>query len=268
MGGETMKYFRFIIIFSFITFTRSLFANECSFSANGQGIPTMNSGGASISTHFSSHLTNQNQEIMALLEGAESLDGFRASIDEYIAQPDNAARIREERSDVALILQSVESGRLQWLGLEVSPGELSNGTPYEAMVADYTGLRGTFSEILTPEQTDAVMHLMYSPDIIARATNPEAFRSIRNVALDDTEQKELAGDYIDMMDEGYDSLIDLGMAGHMTPDQYVAFRDYVNSGFKNNRRFTDEEIDTYVARFEHPGVRSLFIQTFTYLTHS
>ncbi len=233
---------------------------NCDFTNLDSTHRSINVGGSTITTYYSSHLLGEDEAINKILEAATTTEEMRDGLLEYLARPEIAEKVLSEQSESTSLIQAARNGSVDWIGIEASPEEIARGSSFEELIASYSGLRQSFSEILNQEQLDQIMHLYFPAHIIARAKDPEAFRSIRPVGLDDDAQKALGYELLARIENTKPEMIDLILAGQLSQEDALAFLSYQWTAVERFSPFTEDEINSYMSSFENERVREIFTQ--------
>ena len=187
----------------------------CTFSKHSGDIRVANISGAKVYTLFSTHIMENDWE--------EVLQTFSLPPNQAVAHLNGILKrkketIESEESDANQIIDLVKKGEVRWVGVEATPGELNRLGP-EVQVEDYLDMEKIFNQYVghikgwDQQKTNQILHLMYSPHIIARAkarmTPPDVFKQIPTIPIDDEKSKKESLDVMRKRDQSIDYLASL-----------------------------------------------------------
>ena len=178
--------------------------------------------------------------------------------------------ISSEQLDVLDITQLAKKGKLDWIGIESSENE-QTFLPVSEKVKEYLRYKkaiesiteGLEEKIWGEQNTDALLHLVFSARVIARAKNPDLFAQIKTVPLEDNHLK----------DESIAALDDLTMAmtrawvyqDSLTQDEFhkiMDFRRSASDAAEKNNPISEEQVEAFLKKnnFQDEELND-FIQT-------
>ena len=197
-----------IIFLTLILIGKQVFS--CTFSEHSGDVHVAKIFGSEVYTLFTRHIMEEYAQ--------EILGTFSLPSNEQVKALNDILQkrkriIQSEQSDVRQITKLVQSGEIRWIGVEATPGELHRmGT--EVRVNDYLEMKRLFNHMghmegWDKQKTDQILYLMYSPDIIARVENPEVFKAIPTVPIDDEQAKQEMFNVREKRDQHKDILMNI-----------------------------------------------------------
>ncbi len=205
-----MKLFiaKIILYFGLILTCKQAFCCVFSGLPESEDTRVVNINGRTIYTFSRTHLSEKNPN--------KIFNAFRKSdpaikLNEILVKEEHL--IKQTQSVVRQITTLAASGQIDWLGIEVSPEELDQFS-IESHTNKYLEIKQAVDQHLgnndqwDKQKTDRILHLMFLDYIIAIAENPETFRNIPVIPLENHQVKSESINVMKRTNEHYDSFLD------------------------------------------------------------
>ena len=201
--------------------------------------------------HLGPHISDPIYEILPLLFKKENAhEKLKAILDS------NFRTVILERADVFNIIDllSSDGSNLKWIGVEFSEKDLKKD-PIQQRLNHYRAFKSLLEIVLTPEEVEDTLYLMYDAYIVAKAEHPELFQGIEFVPLDNNFDEKIKNLYIEGTEISED-LYSIKSTEDVNRVEIIAGRaiagvkkisQQIISDELNN--WKDEESRTLVARF-------------------
>lgn len=218
------------------------------------GLYTACSSGKIVHAQFSNHQTNQGGQFIAALNGG-SLEEISRNLDQMIDAPGNAPLIKTLDDNRAALEKLLAEKKIAWMGIEASPEEMRSGTPIDAQVRDLNELKDTLRSF-SDRQVESVLTLLYDPHVRLRALRPDLFDGVRYVPLDGNRPKERQLAVGNEQGEIRRKLIQMGMAGTISPAQFLRLQAASNGAIQHNVPLSSEQMDAAIGDIAAPEARA------------
>lgn len=147
--------------------------------------------------HLATHISDPIYEIFPLLfkdgeQQREAYEELKAIVDS------NLSTVILERADVFNIIDllSSDGSNLKWIGVEFSKEGFKENS-IQQRLSHYKAFKPLLEVVLTPEEAEDILYLMYDAYIVAMAEHPELFQGIEFVPLDSSYDERITNLYIE-----------------------------------------------------------------------
>ncbi len=264
LNGKNVTHFLIIYILLFWINSPDAFAfeipkNNCSERKISDNIVEVRIDKRFFYGFFSAHLMNHSEKVLSIIgDKNSSLENSIKKLKNFLQE--NLHIVRSEKQDVEKIIKLIsQRPDMKWVGIEASKKEMQNGYPIEQQVKDYhyfkNALQTTFK--LNPQETDQILHLMYSTYIIAMAKKPDLFRKIRFIPIDDDLEKEKAFLAMKQSMEIRQQIITQAQAIGLPFAVFKNIEDMVDTALRNFQKVTPGQTENQLKVLENEELKSL-----------
>lgn len=110
-------------------------------------------------------------------------EDLNAELKELIAK--NHRVVDSKKKDISIIVRFLRyKPTLRWIGLEASPEEFTKGMSIQELVIAYEEEKEFLRKILSSEDVEKILHIVFSSYIIAISEYPELFKNIKFIPID------------------------------------------------------------------------------------
>ena len=170
-----------------LIFSSTLFGYTCYFRQYTGHIRLINIQERKVYNLFTRHITSHGQNILSIIRIFHHIDDRVDHLGKLLDE--HQETISSERSDVQQLTQLLDSGEIDWIGIEDARTEIALRFIYNQRVQDYLGIKEALNILNSHpnwnlEKTDQLLYLVYGADLITYAKNPELFAEVRFIPLE------------------------------------------------------------------------------------
>ena len=218
-----------------------------------EGVEIGQIGDRQIYTLFTSHLTNEDDEYFDLVK-SRNLEDVVGPLNQLIDKHQEI--IQSEQADAQKTLELLESGKIDWIGIEarnkytsysdMTDNNYLNDQALLPMASRYSRHRNITNRLLNhlPEwnanKTDQLLSLIYHAYTIVRANHPEIFRRVRVYPLEDKDQED--NESTSQLDNFLYWAGVLEKDTHITPFQHSRIVLFINNHFLPKPRLISRNV--------------------------
>ena len=135
--------------------------------------------------HLNPHISDPVLWILPslLMEGNQKEEAY-AGLKDILYFRSNT--VISEKTDVLHMIKLLraDNSELKWIGVEKSEEELKED-PTQNQINQYRQFKSFLTEVLTPQEVEDTLYLIYNAEIIAAAEHPELFKEVEFIPLED-----------------------------------------------------------------------------------
>ena len=212
-----------------LIFSSTLFGYTCYFRQYLGDIRLINIQGRKVYNLFTPHITSQGQNILSIMRNADHIDNLIDTLGKLI--DDHQETISSERSDVQQLTQILDSGEIDWIGIEDARTEIALKFIYNQRVQDYLDRKEVLNVLNSHpdwnlEKTDQLLYLVYGADLITYAKNQELFAKVRFVPLEKEHLLERAEELLREISIALNTFSQLKERGMITDEKSQAVKNF------------------------------------------
>ena len=211
---------------------------------------------------FTPHLTNEAIQIIGLIKG--DYEETRQNLRIFLVH--QRAKVRSEKKDVSVIVSFLSSKpTIKWIGIEASEQEMENKLSIKQQLEDYFNMKKVLKDDIkmNGEETDSLLHLMYSAYVIALSKNPELFRSIRFIPIDDSFYKEETLVLIENNRQIRKRIIDRSKRISLPFSEFEKIEEVQYGALNKMEKISKQQITTVLSRLSDTELKALVNEYFS-----